>query len=188
MLNNLILTSNLKLYAKEIWKFREETLLIDYNNPDLFAGCMSLDISKSPEEWIDICENRMNYDHSFQDSTVPSSTFLAIRKCDHRLVGVIDLRHHINHPVLETWGGHVGYTVRPSERKKGYATEMLHLNLFNAYKLGIQRLLITCCDKNIGSEKVIVANGGIYENSIIVDSRTIKRYWINVSTPAVILP
>ena len=45
--------------------------------------------------------------------------YIAVRKTDDKIVGVIDLRHHINHPILGTWGGHCGYSVRPSERGKG---------------------------------------------------------------------
>ena len=51
---------------------------------------------------------------------------------DNKIVGIIDFRHHINHPILGTWGGHCGYSVRPSERGKGYAKEMLRLNIQNA--------------------------------------------------------
>jgi predicted acetyltransferase len=106
--------------------------------------------------------------------------YLAVRKSDNRIVGVIDLRHHIKHPILETWGGHCGFSVRPSERGKGYAKEMLRLNIENAKILGIEKLLITCDVENIASEKTILANGGVYEETIEVDGCEIKRYWINV--------
>lgn len=56
---------------------------------------------------------------------------------------MIDLHHHINHPILGTWGGHCGYSVRPSERGKGYAKEMLRLNIKNAKVIGIEKLLVT---------------------------------------------
>ena len=83
---------------------------------------------------------------------VPSHTYLAIRKSDNKVVGIIDLRYHINHPILGTWGGHCGYSVRLSERDKGYAKEMLRLNILNAKSLKIQKLLITCDVKNKASE------------------------------------
>lgn len=172
-----------KKYADDIWQFRQEILEFDAENEDQFAGCMSLDQCTSAEEWIKLCEIRKNQGSSgAAGTTVPSHMYLAIRKHDSKIVGIIDLRHHINHPVLGTWGGHCGYTVRPSERGKGYAKEMLRLNIQNAKILGIPKLLITCSAKNKASERTIVANGGMYENSIDVDGTIIKRYWINVLT------
>ena len=106
--------------------------------------------------------------------------YIAVRKTDDKIVGVIDLRHHINHPILGTWGGHCGYSVRPSERGKGYAKEILRLNMQNVKELGIEKLLVTCDVNNKASEKTILANGGIYENTIDVDGSQMKRYWIKV--------
>lgn len=172
-----------KKYADDIWRVRQEILEFDAENENQFAGCMSLDQCTSAEEWIKLCELRKNQGSSgAAGTTVPSHMYLAIRKHDSKIVGIIDLRHHINHPVLRTWGGHCGYTVRPSERGKGYAKEMLRLNIQNAKILGIPKLLITCDAKNKASERTIVANGGMYENSIDVDGSIIKRYWINILT------
>lgn len=169
-------------YADEIWDFRQEVLDFDANNEDQFAGCMSLDRSESADGWINICNLRKSEATCEQVGTsVPSHMYLAVRKDDDKVVGVIDLRHHINHPILGTWGGHCGYSVRPSERGKGYAKEMLRLNIENAKTLGIPKLLVTCNDTNEASEKTIIANGGVFENTIDVDGTVMKRYWITVS-------
>ena len=168
-------------YAADIWAFRQEILECDAENEDQFAGCMSLDTSKSAEEWIKICELRKSEATCGETGTaVPSHMYLAVRKRDNRIVGVIDLRHHINHPILGTWGGHCGYSVRPTERGKGYAKEMLRLNIHNAKALGIPKLLITCDVSNAASEKTILANGGIFEKIIEVDGSRMKRYWFTV--------
>lgn len=168
-------------YADDIWEFRREILECDAENEDKFAGCLSLDESESAEEWINICRLRKNEETCGEVGTmVPSHMYLAVRKTDNKVIGVIDLRHHINHPILGTWGGHCGYSVRPCERGKGYAKEMLHLNIQNAKELGIQKLLITCDVRNEASEKTILANGGVYESTIEVDGCKMKRYWIEV--------
>ena len=168
-------------YAEQVWQFRQEVFDYDNNSESQFAGCLSLDDSTFAEEWIHWCQLRKSEATCKQTGVdVPSTTYFTIRKIDNRLVGIIDLRHHINHPILGTWGGHCGYTVRPSERGHGYAKKMLHLNLSNAKELGIEKLLITCHSDNPASEKTIIANGGIYEKAIVVDGTEIKRYWIAV--------
>lgn len=180
-MEQIVLIEPQKEYADEIWKFRQEIIECDVENEDQFAGCISLDVSKSAEEWIKICELRKNEETCGEvGTTVPSHMYLAVRKGDDKIVGVIDLRHHINHPILGTWGGHCGYSVRPSERGKGYAKEMLRLNIQNAKSMGIEKLLITCDVKNEASEKTILANGGVYEKTIDVDGCKMKRYWITV--------
>ena len=169
-------------YAEEIWTFRDEIKRVDADHEDQFAGCMALDQCKTADEWIKICTLRKSEATCEQVGThVPSHTFLAVRKRDDRIVGIIDLRHHIHHPVLELWGGHCGYSVRPSERGKGYAKEMLRLNIEKAGELGIDRLLITCDAENKASEKTILANNGIYEKTIEVEGCKVKRYWITVN-------
>ena len=169
-------------YAKQVWQFRQEVFDYDNNSESQFAGCLSLDEAASAKEWIKMCQLRKNAATCKQTgSDVPSTTYFAVRKSDNKLVGIIDLRHHINHPILGTWGGHCGYTVRPSERGNGYAKEMLRLNLNNAKELGIEKFLITCLTDNTASEKTILANGGIYEKTIAVEGTEIKRYWIDIT-------
>lgn len=109
-----------------------------------------------------------------------SNSYIAIRLCDNKIVGIIDLRHHIDHPILSVWGGHMGYTVRPSERRKGYAKEMLRQNLEFCRKRGLDKVLIVCDYDNIASEKTIVANGGVFEKEILVDNNTMKRFWVKL--------
>lgn len=180
-MEQITLTEPQEKYADDIWKFRQEILECDAENEDRFAGCLSLDVSQSAEEWIKLCKLRKCDETCAEAGTaVPSHMYLAVRKSDDRIVGVIDLRHHINHPVLGTWGGHCGYSVRPSERGQGYAVEMLRLNIQNAKAMGIEKLLITCDVMNKASEKTILANDGVYEKTIDVDGCKMKRYWITV--------
>lgn len=90
-----------------------------------------------------------------------------------RLLGRVNLRHALT-PYLFEAGGHIGYVVRPSERRKGHATEILRRALPHAADLEIGRVLITCDDDNLGSRKVIEANGGVLED--IREGK--RRYWI----------
>ena len=108
-------------YTDELEQFKNEVLICDKDDENQFAGCMGLRNCSAAKEWIDICNLRKKAETCERaGAEVPSTTYFAVRESDNRLVGVIDLRHHIDHPILGTWGGHCGYTVRPSERGKGY--------------------------------------------------------------------
>lgn len=79
------------------------------------------------------------------------------------------------------FGGHIGYGVRPSERRKGYASKMLRMALDKCKAMGIDQVLITCNKDNAASVKTIIANGGIYENELAEDNgNVVKRYWIEL--------
>ena len=109
---------------------------------------------------------------------VPATQYLALDEQEH-LVGMTNLRHHLNDYLL-AYGGHIGYSVRPSERKNGYATQMLHLTLEKAKERGIAKVRI-CCDRyNAASAKTIRANGGVLEDELFdsSDGMLTQRYWI----------
>jgi predicted acetyltransferase len=108
----------------------------------------------------------------------PDSTFFALDMDRNIFVGAINIRHCLNEKLLKT-GGHIGDGVRPSERRKGVATEMIRLGLIECKKLGIDRVLITCDKSNVGSMKSIVRNGGVLENEVEEDGEIVQRYWID---------
>lgn len=90
-----------------------------------------------------------------------TDTFFAIRKSDSKIIGIIDLRHTLNEFLKDL--GNCGYSVRPSERRKGYASEMLRQILRVAKEAGMKELHISVERENIASVKVIQKNDGVYE-------------------------
>ncbi len=114
------------------------------------------------------------------ESFVPCSTFFAHDTQRNIFVGAVNIRHYLNEDLL-LHGGHIGYGVRPSERRKGYATKMLKLALEECKKLEIDKALVVCYKSNIGSAKTIINNGGVLENEVLLDTgETDCRYWISL--------
>lgn len=115
-----------------------------------------------------------------EDGLVPDSVFFLLDEDRNKLIGAVNIRHYLNDYLLK-FGGHIGDGIRPSERKKGYATKMIELALIECKKLGMDKVLITCNKSNIASAKTIIKNGGILENEIKdSDGEIIQRYWINI--------
>lgn len=96
-------------------------------------------------------------------------------------VGVFSLKFELTEYLLN-FGGHIGYAVRPSERCRGIATEILREGLEIARRYGMERILCVCDEDNIASEKVIQKNGGIFENKLFDPEERVlvKRYWIGL--------
>jgi predicted acetyltransferase len=96
-------------------------------------------------------------------------------------IGLLTLRLQLTEQFLHS-GGHIGYVVRPSKRQKGYGTILLRLGLDKARERGLQRVLLTCNQSNIASRKIIEANGGHFENAVVVTGQDDKklRYWISL--------
>ncbi len=116
-----------------------------------------------------------------QEGYVPCSTFWAYEDQRDILVGAVNIRHTLNDKLLYAWGN-IGYEVRPDERKKGYATQMLHLALDECRQLKIDKVLLGCNKENIASARTIQKNGGVLENEIFdqESGKVIQRYWITL--------
>ena len=108
---------------------------------------------------------------------VPSTTYLAIREIDNYIVGMVDIRHYLNEFLTQV-GGNIGYDVRKSERNKGYAKQMLKFALEKCKELKIKKVLITCDEDNIASEKVILSANAKFEDIRNIDDENKKRFWI----------
>ena len=110
-----------------------------------------------------------------------SSTYWLYEDETDRLLGASNLRHYLTEDGLKLWG-HIGYGIRPSERKKGYATELLKMTMKEAKKYNIDNVLLGAYTGNIGSWKVMEKCGGKFENIAIEDESglPVKRYWIEI--------
>ena len=114
-----------------------------------------------------------------KNNWVPDVTLFYYDKNRNIFVGTVNIHHYLNDKLLKT-GGHIGGGIKPSERRKGYATAMIGLALDECKRLGINKVLV-CCDKdNIGSAKSIINNGGILENEVEENGHIEQRYWIQL--------
>jgi predicted acetyltransferase len=111
---------------------------------------------------------------------VPQSEFWLVDGGEY--IGHLSLRHKLNEQ-LTAVGGHIGYSIRPSKRRKGYGNKILELGLLKAKELGIERALLTCDATNAGSRKIIEKNGGVLEDQVPNPETGIDklRFWISVS-------
>lgn len=161
-------------YADEIIKYKEESLA----ESPIINGSAGLDRFSSIEDWLQELKKRSCED-TVPKGLVPSSTYLAVREKDNYIVGMIDIRHYLNEYLTQV-GGHIGYGVRKTERNKGYAKQMLKLALEKCKELKIKKVLITCDEDNIASEKVILSANAKLEDIRNVDGENKKRFWIDL--------
>lgn len=161
-------------YKEQVMAFKSEML----ENGSSFDGCAGLNEVETYEEWLDF------RGRAEAKGWNPSQTWLTARKPDNRIVGIIDCRMVLT-DFLRQYGGHIGYCIRPSERRKGYAREQLRLALEKYRAAGETRVLVTCDRDNPGSERTILANGGVLENEVedvpgLGECGFIRRYWITL--------
>jgi predicted acetyltransferase/CRP-like cAMP-binding protein len=132
------------------------------------------------EPWLIHNTNNRREDTKSNDWVV-STTFFVVRKHDQRIVGMIDIRHNLENELLKQYGGHIGYAVRPREKKKGYATEMLRMALEYAKSLKIEKVMIGCYSDNIPSVKTIEKQGGVlFETKPYADEKLMNIYWVDL--------
>ena len=128
----------------------------------------------SYENWLETNLNK-EMGINLPENRVPSIQFVLFDESGHAL-GFLNLRLRLNEGLLN-YAGNIGYSIRPSERGKGYARETLRQGLQVAKEKNIKKALVTCSVNNPASRAVILANGGILE-----DVRNgVERYWIGVA-------
>lgn len=170
MTEQLLLVFPTLAMEKQALEYRQE--YFDYGENEIH-GDGGLDHTKDYKEWLNKITTIQT---EAPNGWVNGTTYFAI--VGDRIIGTIQIRHSLNEFLLN-YGGHIGYGVRPTERRKGYASQMLKLALEECSELNISRALITCDKDNIASAKTIMKNGGVLENELIEQNGNIvQRYWI----------
>lgn len=142
-------------------------------DPQRIPGLDYLEKYNTIYEWLQFCESLKN----------KISWYMSVRVSDGKIIGFCCLRHKLEYDDDDIdFASHIGYSIRPSERGKGYAKEQLRLVLREAKKLGLDHVRIVCRDINIGSIRTIMANGGCFVDAIHGEESglTIHRYDIQL--------
>lgn len=162
-------------YIEEFYKFNSQ-----------IHGTGSLDKAlengMTYEEWLTDNLNLHDEKYALEKGLVPARTYFLIRENDNKIVGMVDLRLGLN-DYLRNFGGHIGGSIRPTERKKGYSKINLYLILQVAQSHDLEKVLLTCADYNEGSRRSILALGGKFEKNTFdeSDNETMELYWIDVN-------
>lgn len=156
-------------YLKAITETSEEIGETRLNTPSA---------NQSFEEFVQMWKDHAK-GKNLKSGTVPATMYWLIDKGE--LIGRVHIRHILNE-YLSTYGGHIGYYIKPSKRRMGYGTKALKLALMKAKNMGMQKVLVTCDDTNIASQKIIESCGGVLENIVeqTKNKPLKKRYWIRL--------
>ena len=151
-----------------------------YNNGSEINGTGGLQrYMDNYSDWIEKINEDLNKEPD--EERVPAETYFLVRESDDRIVGMINIRLALNHK-LWNYGGHIGYGIRPSERRKGYNKINLYLALNVCANRGLEAVLLDCDKENLGSSKTMQALGGkiIYEYFDSEKNITIQNYVFDV--------
>ena len=170
--------NNIKIYlVKPSDRFKDK--IMDFRaefiqNNEVAYGTERLYDMNSIEEWLTKVKNNENKE-TVESGRPPSYEFMAIRKEDEKLIGMINVRYDLTEEML-MYLGHIGYCVRKSERRKGYAAEMLRLALIEAKKIGLNRVLLTVDSDKFASIATMKKNGAVLENEIPYNNNSYFAY------------
>lgn len=168
-MNEIDLIFPTKSHEIDAKKYFEEHIL---NGENCLHGDSGIDSAEDYDKWLEKINDDLNRE-------ICSIVFFAYRRCDQKLIGTINLRYPYQGYVQVY--GHIGFGIRPSERKKGYATKMLKLALEYGRKIGLERVLLTCDKTNIASAKTIIKMLGIFEKEEKQSNgELLQRYWIEL--------
>jgi predicted acetyltransferase len=136
-------------------------------------------IEKDPTDFLGMVQFLLNNEKGINlpEGWVRDSTYWLVNESN-RVLGAVNIRHSLTERLFNC-GGHIGYGIRPSERRKGYATKILGFSLGKTKELGIEKVLVVCDADNIASERTILKNGGKEDVSFTEENgNVVKRFWI----------
>lgn len=170
----LTLVKATEVSEAQVMQFRQEFLTVGERS---INGSRGLHNYETYADWLLLVKECEKPENTLLG--VRADTYLAVRTSDARVVGCIELRHTLN-DALTVIGGHIGYSISPKERRKGYATEMLQLVLDEARKAGMDKVLLTCDTENVASCKTIEGCGGRLEREepFLYKGEPYYKYWI----------
>ena len=143
---------------------------IEYNSDMNGTGSMDRCLKDfTYEEWLEELNKKKDQKYMDKLGWAPSLTYFFVRENDNKIVGMINLRYNITEEIFAKGGSHIGYGIRPTERRKGYNKINLYLGLLEERRLGEKKVLLLCTADNIGSNKTILALGGVLDKSEIDD-------------------
>lgn len=129
------------------------------------------------EAWLENLEQ--DYKRIPNEERVPARTYFLVRESDNKIVGMINIRLTLNERLKKS-GGHIGYGISPTERRKGYNKINLYLGLLECQKYGINEAMLTCDKDNLGSSKTMQALGAKLIEEFYEDDVLEQKYIINV--------
>lgn len=176
-MQNLCLVSP-KIEHKQLW----QNIISEFENAD--EKIIPYALKLSCNDYDEFLQKTNDFSNGIippnSSHLVKATTYFLMNELENKILGAVNIRHYLNDNLLKT-GGHIGYGIAPSERRKGYAIKMLAFALEKCRELGIEKALVTCDKGNIGSAKTILKNGGMLENEIVEDDGNIvERYWIDL--------
>lgn len=174
MLDELYLVKASKVLEKEIMDYRQE--YSDHGEGHI-NGCCGLSHYNDFNEWLEIVLSIEK--DNLSKEMANASTYFSVRKSDNKIIGSIQLRHFLS-AELEKSGGHIGYGIRPTERRKGYGRQQLLLVLDKARELKLPKVMISCDKDNVASARTAMSCGAVLTREGIYKGVEQQTYWIEL--------
>lgn len=174
-MSELVLVKPSKAMEGAIWEYRQEYLR--YGETHINGSCGIFNHNDF-DEWLELV---LSIEKDKLRNGVHASTFFSVRKSDNKIIGSVQLRHTLTED-LEKHGGHIGYGIRPGERRKGYGKQQLLLVLDVAREMGIPKVMVSCDKDNIASSQTAVSCGGVlFCENVYLDKEQLL-YWIDLNS------